>query len=126
LRDRAAELAADGSPRVLVQGTAPPLSPLAAAHVYRIGCEAITNALRHADATAIDVAIDTRDGRLRMRVHDDGRGIPAERRPGGQGLIGMQSRAATIDGQLAFATPAGGRGTAITLEVPLGDGGRLA
>ena len=124
LRARAAELAPDGRPRISVQGTAPPLSPLVADHVYRIGCEAITNALRHADATTINVAIDTLDGRLRVRVRDDGHGLPAERRPNAHGLIAMESRAATIGGQLEFATPAGGRGTAVTLKVPLRQNGR--
>ncbi len=119
LRARAGELAPHGRPSISVYGEAPPLSPLVAAHAYRIGCEAITNALRHADATTIDVLIEAADGRLRVRVRDDGRGIASQRRPGAHGIVVMKSRAATINGRLDFATPAGGRGTAITLDVPI-------
>ena len=119
LRARALELAPDGRPRIAVHGSAPALPPLVAAHVYRIGSEAITNALRHADATTIDVTIEALDGRLRLEVLDDGRGLPEERRPGASGLFAMESRAATIGGHFGITPRAGGRGTAISLDVPL-------
>ena len=119
LRGRATELAPDGAPAIRIRGTAPSLPPLVAAHVYRIASEAITNALRHADATTIDVAIDATNGRLRLQVGDDGRGLGPQRRPGATGLQAMESRAATIGGRLDIAAAADGRGTAITLEVPV-------
>jgi signal transduction histidine kinase len=119
LRARADELAPEGWPRITVHGSAPPLSPLVGAHVYRIGAEAITNALRHADARRIDVAIDVAGGRLRMRVRDDGRGLPRERRPGASGLFGMESRAATIGGRVELSSSGNGGGTTVLLEVPL-------
>jgi signal transduction histidine kinase len=119
LRARADELAPDGRPRITVRGTAPSLSPLVAAHVYRIASEAMTNALRHADATAIDIEIEAIDGSLRLRVTDDGRGLPEQRRPGASGLFAMESRAATIGGRLELGAPETGRGTTIDLEVPL-------
>jgi signal transduction histidine kinase len=123
LRARAAELAPDGFPQIAIRGRAPALSPLVAAHVYRIASEAMTNALRHADASAIEIAIEAADAGLRLRVRDDGRGLPAERRPGASGLFAMESRAATIGGRLEVGTPESGRGTAIDLEVPLDDQG---
>ena len=52
---------------ISVRGSAPELPPLVAAHVYRIACEAITNALRHADATAIVVQL--LDARTTFRRH---------------------------------------------------------
>ena len=122
LRTRAAELAPEGRPSIRITGTAPRLPPLVAAHVYRIGSEAITNALRHADATTIEVAIDSANGRLRLHVQDDGRGLPAERRSGATGLNAMESRAATIGGRLEVSAVAAG-GTAITLDVPLSEAG---
>ena len=125
LRARAAELAPDGTPSIIVEGIAPTLSPLVAAHLYRIGSEAITNALRHADATTISMTIDAGDGRLRLEVVDDGRGLPRERRAGSTGLFAIESRAATIGGRVDLGTPEGGRGTSIAVEVPLNDqGGR--
>ena len=72
---------------ITVTGRAPALPPLIAAHAYRIGSEAITNALRHADAATIDVRIDA-DGRvLRLRVSDDGRGLPDRAPPGRQRAV---------------------------------------
>jgi signal transduction histidine kinase len=125
LRARAAELAPEGRPRIVVNGTAPPLSPLVGTHLFRIGSEAITNALRHADATEIDVTIDAAGDRLRLRVCDNGRGLPAERRANGHGLLAIESRAATIGGRVEIGPATeGGGGTAIALEVPLtGHGG---
>jgi signal transduction histidine kinase len=123
LRERAGELAPDGRPVVRVHGAAPPLPPLVQAHLYRIGCEAITNALRHADATAIDVQLERTAGGLRLRVVDDGRGVPAERRHGANGLIAMESRAATIGARLDVGAGPHGRGTAIVLDVPSTNGG---
>ena len=74
---RAREIAPGGRPVITVRGAAPRLDPLIGAHVYRIGCEALTNALRHADATRIDVDVSARNGRLLLSVADDGRGLPA-------------------------------------------------
>ena len=123
LRARADELAPDGRPRITVHGSAPPLSPLVGAHVYRIGLEAITNALRHADARTIDVSVDAAGGRLRLRVRDDGRGLAGERRPGASGLFAMESRAATIGGRLELGSAGNGAGTTVLLEVPLDQSG---
>jgi signal transduction histidine kinase len=123
LRARADELAPDGWPRITVRGSAPSLSPLVGAHVYRIGAEAITNALRHADARRIDVTIDIAGGRLRMRVRDDGRGLPRERRPGASGLFAMESRAATIGGRVELSSSGDGGGTSVLLEVPVDSSG---
>jgi signal transduction histidine kinase len=119
LRERAGELAPDGHPVITVTGRAPALPPLVAAHAYRIGSEAITNALRHADAATIDVRVEGDARTLRLRVSDDGRGVPDERRPGASGLFAMESRAATMGGRLTLAPRADGRGTVIHLEVPL-------
>jgi signal transduction histidine kinase len=119
LRARAGELAPDGRPVISVRGTAPALTPLVQAHLYRIGCEAVTNALRHADATAIDVLLEPRGPMLRLHVVDDGRGLPAQHRHGATGLIAMENRAATIGASLAVGPGPGGRGTAIHLDVPI-------
>ena len=66
-----------GAPRSRSRG-ARRLPPLVGAHVYRIGCEAITNALRHADATAIDIELGGAAAPA-AAVGDDGRGLPQER-----------------------------------------------
>ncbi|HEY6888952.1 MAG TPA: ATP-binding protein, partial [Solirubrobacter sp.] len=124
LRERAGELsAADERPTITVTGRAPVLPPLIAAHLYRIGSEAITNALRHADAETIAVDVHADTHRLRLRIADDGRGLPAERRPGANGLFAIESRAATIGATVTFSAADGERGTAIELLVPLHQNG---
>jgi signal transduction histidine kinase len=94
------------------------LPPLVSAHVFRITAEAITNALRHADATRIDVTIEPTVRGVRVRVADDGRGLPVERRTGATGLLAMENRAATIGGRLEIAPHPTGRGTVVQLDVP--------
>lgn len=122
LRTRAAELTPEPGPEIAVRGTAPPLAPLVVAHVYRIGSEAITNALRHADATAIDVSMQSDDGRLHLRVTDDGTGLPDGAQHHGTGLAAMENRAATIGARLNLEDAPGG-GTVVHLEIPLTENG---
>jgi signal transduction histidine kinase len=126
LRDRATEMTEGQAVGVRVRGDAPALPPLVAAHAYRIGCEALTNALRHADATEITVTLETRDDRFVLTVRDDGRGIGyAPERPGASGLVAMENRAATIGARLSVVSPADGPGTTVVLDVPLApDGAR--
>jgi signal transduction histidine kinase len=119
LRLRVSELSPGGEPAVEVRGSAPALPPLVAAHVYRIACEAIVNALRHADANAIFVQLRDRDQRLAVSVRDDGRGMPIDKRPGATGLRAMENRAASIGAELILTTPADGPGTLVDLLVPL-------
>ena len=118
LRTRAGELHTGDTPEIRVRGRAPALPPLVGAHVYRIGCEAMTNALRHAEAGAIDVELEEHSGALRLTVRDDGRGLPERTRAGASGLLAMESRAATIGGRLVVA-PRDGGGTHVQLDVPL-------
>ena len=100
LADRAREMASAQAPLIEVHGTAPPLPPLMAAHVYRIACEAMTNALRHAQATRIDVLVQTTPTGLRLDVVDDGIGLPEPTRTAATGIAAMRSRAASIGAEL--------------------------
>jgi signal transduction histidine kinase len=91
-----------------------------AEHIYRIGREAVLNALRHSRANRVDVALKFEGQCLRMIVSDDGVGMgdlaraPAGR-PGHWGLVGMRERAATIDAQLLIQSAAGS-GTTVELR----------
>jgi signal transduction histidine kinase len=118
LRSRATELGASAQPEIRVTGRAPELSPLVGAHAYRIASEALTNALRHADASLVEVAFSRRDRSLRVTISDNGRGLPAELRPGANGLLAMENRAATIGARLTIGCPPDG-GTSIELDIPL-------
>ncbi len=88
--------------------------------VFRVLQEALTNVVRHAHATRVDVALEERDAWLEMRVRDDGRGIAAAEAqdPRSLGLLGMRERARRLGGTASFerADPAG---TLVTLRLPL-------
>jgi signal transduction histidine kinase/ligand-binding sensor domain-containing protein len=118
-RELAVEAAA--SFRIVVEGRARPLHPLVRDDVYRIGREALVNALRHSQAAAIEVELNYTDRRLTVAVRDDGSGIdPAvlrEGRAGHWGLLGMRERAERIGAQFAIRSQLGG-GTEVEVLVP--------
>ncbi|HET8559068.1 MAG TPA: histidine kinase [Marmoricola sp.] len=66
--------------------------------VYFVASEAVTNAVRHAEAGRIGVSVDREDQQVRVRVVDDGRG-GAVLRPGA-GLAGLKDRVAALGGRL--------------------------
>ncbi|MCE9581474.1 MAG: hypothetical protein K8T20_03050 [Planctomycetes bacterium] len=75
----------------------------AAWHLYRIAQEAVTNAIRHAEAREILVGLQDCGGTLVMEIADDGRGLPEEGlRQGGAGIRNMRYRAGLIDAGIVF------------------------
>ena len=95
------------------------LAPERADEVFRVAQEALSNALRHAEADRIDLTLDTRDGAVLLTVRDDGVGLPeaADARGGGVGLDSMRERAARLGGELELEAAAG-TGTIVTLTLP--------
>jgi PAS domain S-box-containing protein len=84
--------------------------------VYRIAQEALTNAVRHADARSIVITVTVTDGALRCEVRDDGRGFdPRSRHADALGIAGMQERATALGARLTIESTPGG-GTTVTLE----------
>lgn len=92
----------------------------ASAALLRILQEAMTNVLRHAQATKVWVSLERRGHLLVLRVRDDGVGIPRAqlRRGASLGLQGMRERAELVDGKL-LAGPLAPRGTLVSVRVPL-------
>jgi PAS domain S-box-containing protein len=87
--------------------------------VYRVAQEALGNALRHADASTIDLVLRSEDGRLVLEVRDDGRGFDrSAHRTDSLGLASMEERALALGGRLEI-TSSPGRGTRVRLECPL-------
>ncbi|WP_232496395.1 sensor histidine kinase [Novosphingobium kaempferiae] len=98
------------------------IHPLALAEIGAIVGEALFNIGRHADARTVEIVASYGRRTFRLKVQDDGRGIPAEvlesgRREGHFGLVGMRERARTIGGTLRVASPAA-RGTEVVLDIP--------
>jgi signal transduction histidine kinase len=72
--------------------------------VIGIAQEALTNAVRHAQAKHITIRASTNSLGLRLSIADDGRGIPQERSSGGFGMTSMQERADRIGASLTIVT----------------------
>jgi len=89
--------------------------------LFRMGQEAINNALKHAGATRLDVALSSEDGGIRLMVADDGRGFDVEvlgwPAPGHIGLPTMVERAALAGGWCRIDSKPGG-GTTVEAWLP--------
>ena len=112
-----AALRLSGTPvRFRLRGTPPSAARGAASdHFYRIAQEAVQNALKHADATAIDIELWIDRSAVGLAVVDDGRGLPSGMPRTGLGMRTMQFRASAIGGSLSIESPSGG-GTAGALR----------
>jgi signal transduction histidine kinase len=111
----------DVESKIAVTGRPRPLSIDVERNLLRIAHEAITNAVRHAEAHSIAVDVSFGDEDVRLCVKDDGRGFDAEeraRRRGDHfGLLGIKERARALGGELQVTT-APGQGTEVTCRLP--------
>jgi signal transduction histidine kinase/ligand-binding sensor domain-containing protein len=92
---------------------------------FRIGREAVANAVAHAEAKRIEIVTEFATTVFRLEVRDNGKGFsPAEaedaRRDGHFGLTGVRERAATMGGRCEVSARPGG-GTVVALELPLSE-----
>lgn len=96
------------------------LSEPAAAHLYRIVQEALTNVVRHSGATEVAISLDTADGELHLRVCDNGRGftVTPPDRPEGLGLKIMRYRSQMLGGDLSIERARNG-GASVHCSCPL-------
>jgi len=85
--------------------------------IYRIVQEALHNCEQHASAQHVDVAVRQETDRLRLLIHDDGRGFDA-RRQRGMGLLGIEERVSHLGGSFTVDSTAGS-GTSIEVVLPL-------
>lgn len=83
---------------------------------YYVCPEALTNATRHAHASAVRVAVKERDDRLHLSICDDGVGGADPAR--GSGLIGLRDRVEALGGSIEVSSPRGD-GTLILVQLPL-------
>jgi signal transduction histidine kinase len=118
LRLAADRLDAPGAPDVSVEAAGPLPALPAAVEVaaYRIGTEALTNAVRHAAAARCSIQLISGED-LMVVVEDDGRGLPGEPRAG-LGLASMHERAAELGGECRIEPRPGG-GTRVIARLPL-------
>ena len=90
-------------------------------NLLRIAQEAVTNALKHADARNVEVTLDHSPKEVRLSIEDDGHGFDSQAVDGAvlghYGLIGMRERAAQIGAEFHVESVSG-RGTRIRVVVP--------
>jgi signal transduction histidine kinase len=103
--------------RLHVEGEPSPLPRGIDLSAYRIVQEGLTNALKHARASAADVTVRYRPGELQLEVRDDGTGSA----PGdglGHGLVGVRERVKIYGGEMSAARAAEG-GFVLSASLPL-------
>jgi two-component system sensor histidine kinase UhpB len=99
-----------------LQRELPPLADDEQLVVYRVAQESITNAIRHAAAGCIEIALAARDGVVELTVSDDGVGIDEHAAARGDGGIrGMRERALSIGAELTVRRRTGSAGTEVRL-----------
>ncbi len=123
LREFGRSAAATGTVRFTLNatGASAECPPKVENQLLRVGQEAISNALRHAEASRINVDLEFQDHSVLLTVVDDGRGFDYDRTvasPNGHyGLRTMRERAEELGGRFTVTT-ATGRGTTVTALVP--------
>ena len=101
------------------------LAPHLEVALFRIAQEAINNIAKHAEAERATIRLDFSDTAVRIAVSDDGRGFDVDRAlasAGSIGLIGLQERTRLLNGRMDVRSEVG-RGTQLTVEVPISIGG---
>ena len=89
-----------------------------ATHLYRIAQEAVSNAVRHGDASRILITLAAGESQIRLRVRDNGSGFdPSSVNGPGKGIHIMNYRARIIEGTLDMNSSLG-KGTVITCTLP--------
>src|SRR5487761_470095 len=100
--------------------------PGASLAAYRVVQEGLINALRHANASHVDVELRSERRRLTVTVTDDGVGLPQNwSQPGHYGLRGLGERVGHLGGKLTLRN-CGSRGTTLAAEIPLGGAPRVS
>ena len=90
-----------------------------ATHLYRIVQESLNNAVKHADASQIEVTLKSEQDHGILQIIDDGIGIPLDLEGStGLGLNIMKHRCGLFDGEISI-NPDGDRGTKVTCRFPL-------
>ena len=122
LAETARQMMGHRSVDVNVQTSGPPrmLSPKIEDNLLRVGQEAVTNSLKHSQATQIRIVLDYQPTFVRLSVHDNGQGFEPNglmaANGGHFGLIGMRERAKQIGGKIEIRSRPGA-GTEVVLEI---------
>jgi signal transduction histidine kinase len=104
--------------RVLLPEQEPDLPEPVATAMFRILQEALTNVVRHARASCVEICLEADEDSVSLTVTDDGRGFDTGASAGpGFGLLGMRERVRAFDGAFNVSSGPGG-GTVIRVAMP--------
>jgi signal transduction histidine kinase len=84
--------------------------------VYYIVCEALTNVIKHANASVVHIDLERQGCALCLSISDDG--VGGADVDGGSGLIGLNDRVEALEGEMKVASPAG-EGTSLRITIPV-------
>ncbi|ONM48883.1 sensor histidine kinase [Nocardia donostiensis] len=97
-----------------IEPNLPRLDPDVELVCYRVAQESLTNIVRHAEASSVELRLDAAGDRITVCIRDDGHGgVVAE----GAGIRGMRERALLVNAELTITSPPGG-GTEVRLVIP--------
>jgi signal transduction histidine kinase len=118
------QIAGSAGIRVEVEttGEGNPLSEIVEENLLRIGQEAITNAVKHSEATLVKIELQFSPQQVVLQIKDDGKGFVPENRLGPEdghfGLLGIIERGGRLGGHVLI-TSAPGMGACIRVEIPI-------
>ena len=95
-----------------------PLSQDCSLAIFRICQEALTNVVRHAQASQVDVSLHLEGEQICLRISDDGVGISPDQLRRSLGLLGLQERVDQLKGQVSI-TGIAGQGTSLVATFPV-------
>jgi len=99
----------------------PQLSSAAAIAIFRVAQEAMTNVIKHAKATEVELQVRFDSQQLALSLRDNGSGVPPARlkASGSHGLLGMRHRVHALGGSWSLVPGPMGRGTEMRVQIPL-------
>ena len=109
------------STEVVQSGIEPRLPSITRRLLFSIAHNAMTNALRHSNATRVIISLRFEDSTLRMSISDDGNGLPDDYTDRGNGFRNMRADAERMGGRLELASGEFGGGTTVTCVIPQGE-----
>jgi len=105
---------------MLDKGDEGKLSGMQSTHLFRILQEALTNVVKHSQASRVAVEMQCSDGEITLSISDNGHGMPKNHvvASNSYGMLGMNERIAQLGGKIKFGKPPGG-GFSVMASLPL-------
>jgi len=93
------------------------LAPIVQNHIFKMIQECLTNIRKHSSATHVELTLKKENGRVSLRVRDNGKGFDANKKHAGFGLKGLHERAKIIGAHIAIESQVG-KGSEIMISFP--------